>query len=346
MHTPFHIRERVFGDLRSVAPPAGGRGKKIRGRNGETGAVSVTPPSGPDPVAIDTLMFGETEMMAAHLLPGPKPCLIDPGPANTAPGLISELEAIGVDELDSIVLTHIHFDHAAGTGLLAERFPDATVYIHERVAGLLAEPGRLIEGVKSVWGDDTERLFGLPTPVDQSRIVALEDGSRIDLGNRALEVIATPGHTRAHMAFLDDQTGALFCGDAIGIQLPSSRVIRPSTPPSDFSLADTLASIRRLAEVGVETVHLPHFSRTSIGPDRIFDQATESLNRWHESFLRNRGAAESDLDLQRRLNACVEASLEPVTPVTRKGFEAINPVWLNIAGMTAETERNLRRPAA
>jgi glyoxylase-like metal-dependent hydrolase (beta-lactamase superfamily II) len=306
-------------------------------------ATSVVPPSGPDPIAVDSMMFGEPELMAAHLLPGPKPCLIDPGPANTASGLISELEAIGVDELHSIVLTHIHFDHAAGTGLLAERFPGATVYIHERVAAHLADPGRLTEGVKSVWGEQTERLFGLPKPVGHDRIVALEDGDRIDLGDRSLEVIGTPGHTRAHMAFLDDQTGALFCGDALGIQLPSSNVIRPSTPPSDFSLADTLASMRRLRETGAESVHLPHFGETSSGPDRVFDQAAESLNRWHESFLRNREAAESDLDLQRRLNACVEASLEPVTPVVRKGFEAINPVWLNIAGMNAEVERKLRR---
>ena len=292
------------------------------------------------------MMFGEPEMMAAHLLPGPKPCLIDPGPANTAAGLISELEAMGVDELDSIVLTHIHFDHAAGTSLLAERFPGATVYIHERVAGYLVDPGRLIEGVKSVWGEKTEQLFGLPGPVEEGRVVALEEGSRIDLGNRSLDVIATPGHTRAHLAFLDDQTGALFCGDALGVQLPSSNVIRPSTPPSDFSLSNTIGSIARLSELDAQTVHLPHFGQTSTGPDRIFDQATESLNRWHESFLRNRDAAESDLDLQRRLNACVEASLEPVTPVTRKGFEAINPVWLNIAGMTAEAERELRRRAA
>jgi len=291
-------------------------------------------------------MFGEPGMMAAHLLPGPKPCLIDPGPANTAAHVIAELEAMGVTELDLIVLTHIHFDHAAGTGLLAEQFPDATVYIHGRVAGHLVDPERLIAGVKSVWGEQTEKLFGLPKPVDQSRIVALKDGARIDLGDRSLEVIAAPGHTRAHMAFLDDQTGALFCGDALGVQLPSSGVIRPSTPPSDFSLADTLASIRRLAEVKAASVHLPHFGRTSSGPDRVFDEASEALNRWHESFLRNRDAADNDLDLQRRLNACVEASLEPVTPVTRKGFEAINPVWLNIAGMAAEADRNLRRPAA
>jgi glyoxylase-like metal-dependent hydrolase (beta-lactamase superfamily II) len=148
------------------------------------------------------------------------------------------------------------------------------------------------------------------------------------------------------MAFLDDQTGALFGGDALGVMLPSSRAIRPSTPPSDFSVADALASIRRLEQVEPETVHLPHFGRTSTGPDRIFDQAAESLERWHASFLRNRESSDSDLDLQRRLNACVEASLEPVTPVTRKGFEAINPVWLNIAGMTAEADRARRRPSA
>jgi glyoxylase-like metal-dependent hydrolase (beta-lactamase superfamily II) len=344
VHTPFHLRERVFGDLKSVKHSASNPGRT--GHEKERARPDVAAPTGPDPIAIDSMMFGEPELMAAHLLPGPKPCLIDPGPANTAAGLISELEAIGVDELDSIVLTHIHFDHAAGTSLLAERFPGATIYIHERVAGYLVEPSRLIEGVKSVWGDRTEQLFGLPGPVDEGRVVPLEDGSRIDLGDRSLEVIATPGHTRAHMAFLDDQTGALFCGDALGVQLPSSNVIRPSTPPSDFSLADMVASIARLSEAEAETVHLPHFGQSSTGPERIFDQSTESLSRWHESFLSNRDAAESDLDLQRRLNACVEASLEPVTPVTRKGFEAINPVWLNIAGMTAESERKLRRPAA
>ncbi|MEX0620771.1 MAG: MBL fold metallo-hydrolase [Solirubrobacterales bacterium] len=283
--------------------------------------------------------------MAAQLLPGAKMCLIDPGPANTAVNVIAALEALGVAELDSIVLTHVHFDHAGGTGRLAGRFPDATIYVHERVARHLVDPGQLIAGVKSVWGEQTEDLFGLPMPIDQSRIVALEDGARIDLGDHSLDVIATPGHTRSHLAFLDDQTGALFCGDALGIQLPSSRVIRPSTPPSDFSLEDTFNSIRRLGEINAETVHLPHFGQTRTGPDQVFDQAAESLNRWHESFLQNRDGAQNDLDLRRRLNACVEASLESVTPATRKGFEAINPVWLNIAGMTAEAERKLRHPA-
>lgn len=306
-------------------------------------AVTAGPPTGSGPVAIDSMMFGEPEMMAAHLLPGPKPALIDPGPANTADQLIDELHSMGVTELESIVMTHIHFDHAAGASKLAGQYPDASLYIHERVAGHLIDPSRLIEGVRSVWGEKTDELFGTPGPVDPDRVVAIGDGDRIDLGDRELEAVATPGHTRAHLAYLDSGTGALFCGDAIGIQLPASPVIRPSTPPSDFSYADALESIRRLDDLGAESVHLPHFGRTSTGPDRVFADAEEVLTKWHERFLDYREAADSELDLQRRLNACVEATLEPVTPVTRKAFEAINPVWLNIAGMTGELERRSRR---
>jgi glyoxylase-like metal-dependent hydrolase (beta-lactamase superfamily II) len=345
VNTPFHLRERMFKDLRSVRHSSRTSNAGSGPAAAEPGAT-VEPPQGPGPVAVDPMMFGEPEMMAAHLLPGPKPALIDPGPANTADLLIEELRHLGVTELGSIVMTHIHFDHAAGASKLAEQFPDANVYIHGRVAAHLIDPERLIEGVRSVWGDSTHELFGTPGPIEAGRVVPIDDGDRIDLGDRTLTAIATPGHTRAHLAYLDDETGALFCGDAIGIQLPGSPVIRPSTPPSDFSYPDALASIRRLDAVGAQSVHLPHFGQASTGPDQVFADAEEALSQWHERFLSHREASDSELDLQRRLNACVEATLEPVTPVTRKGFEAINPVWLNIAGMTGEAERHARRREA
>ncbi len=352
VNTRFHLRERVFGDLKSVGHSSRKPGsRQTTGQVEEEGLVApgIAGPDGPDPVAIDTFMFGEPEMMAAHLLAGPKITVVDPGPANTVRNLLASLEAMGVDHLDSIVLTHIHFDHAAGAAGLARKFPEASVYIHARVAEHLANPARLIAGVKSVWGEKTEELFGLPEPIAAGRVVPLADGDSIDLGDRRLEAIETPGHTRAHISFVDNQTGAMLCGDAIGLQMPSSTVIRPSTPPSDFSFEDARRSIERLGEVEATSVHLPHFGETSSSPAHVFEEAEQALNRWHETFLRNREAAESDLELQRRLNACVEASLEPVTPVTRKGFEAVNPVWLNIAGMTAEAERGERgskRPAA
>ena len=352
MNTRFHLRERVFGDLRSVGHSSRKPGgKRAAGQIDEEALVApgITGPDGPEPAAVDTFMFGEPEMMAAHLLAGPKNAIVDPGPANTVGNLLASLDAMGIDHVDSIVLTHIHFDHAAGAAGLARHFPEASVYIHRRVAEHLVDPARLIAGVKSVWGEKTEELFGLPDPIAAGRVVPLADGDSIDLGDRLLEAIETPGHTRAHVSFLDSQTGAMLCGDAIGLQMPSSTVIRPSTPPSDFSFDDARRSIERLGKVGATSVHLPHFGETGSPPDHVFDEAEQALSRWHETFLRNREAAESDLELQRRLNACVEASLEPVTPVTRKGFEAVNPVWLNIAGMTAEAERGERgskRPAA
>ncbi len=352
MNTRFHLRERVFGDLKSVGHtarrPATGQTEETEGPEALV-APGISAPSGPEPEAIDTFMFGEPEMMAAHLLDGPRSAIVDPGPANTVQNLKASLDAMGIDRIDSIVLTHIHFDHAAGAAKLAEHFPEASIYIHSRVAAHLVDPGRLIEGVRSVWGEKTEELFGLPDPIDADRVVAIGDGDSIDLGDRRLEAVATPGHTRAHLSFRDSETGAVLCGDAIGLQLPSSRVIRPSTPPSDFGFEDARESIDRLSRIEATSVHLPHFGETSSPPDQVFDQADEVLCRWHESFTENREASESDLELQRRLNACVEASLEPVTPVVRKGLEAVNPVWLNIAGMTAEAERAARdssRPAA
>ncbi len=352
MHTRFHLRERVFGDLKSVGHTARRPGKGKAGRTEDEEALvapGISAPRGPEPLAIDTFMFGEPEMMAAHLLAGPKTAIVDPGPANTVRNLKASLDAIGVDRLDSIVLTHIHFDHAAGAAKLAGHFPEASIYIHDRVARHLVDPTRLIEGVRSVWGEKTEELFGLPEPIEAGRVVAIGDGDSIDLGDRRLEAVATPGHTRAHLSYRDSATGAALCGDAIGLELPSSRVIRPSTPPSDFSFSEARESISRLARIEATSVHLPHFGETSGSPEQVFNQADEALRRWHETFIRYREDSESDLELQRRFNACVEASLEPVTPVVRKGLEAVNPVWLNIAGMTAEAERGERdssRPAA
>ncbi|MGA7436023.1 MAG: MBL fold metallo-hydrolase [Solirubrobacterales bacterium] len=339
MTTRFNVRKKVLGNLTPL---------RLAHKNGPAAKSGpnpeVSPPTTIEPVVIDTDMFGEPEIMAAHFLPGEKPALVDTGPANTAENVIEALDTLGIKRLDSIVLTHVHFDHAGGAGRLAEHFPEATVYIHADAAEHLVDPHQLAETVESVWHQDAEGLFGLPVPLPEGRIRTIGHGDRIDLGDRQLEAIASPGHTRAHMVFLDRGTGAMICGDALGLQLPGSRVIRPSTPPSDYSHADSVASINRMREFDPTSLHLAHFGPAQQDPEATFDRAIIAIDDWHESFERKSEIAEDEEELLRSVNACVEATLESVPPSVRRGFESVNPAWLNIAGMAGERDR-LRRAA-
>ncbi|MBK5110489.1 MAG: MBL fold metallo-hydrolase [Thermoleophilia bacterium] len=341
MNTHFNVRRKVFRNRRGAGQDAANR---------DTRPAAPPPPQAPpdsiQTVLVDSLMHGEKEKMGACLVPGIRPALIDPGPANTADNVIGALGALGINRLDSIVLTHIHFDHAGGAGHLAERFPEATVYIHSRVARHLADPARLTESVRAVWGEQTEALFGLPMAVSEERIQRIDDGDTVDLGDRRLGVIATPGHTRGHLAYLDQETGSLFCGDALGVQLPGSQVIRPSTPPMDFCLDDAVKSIETIKSLKPESVYMSHFGQAAPGPEQACDQAIEAIRRWYESFLHKLEIAESDEDLRRRFHACLEATLEPVSPVTRRNLETVNPAWLNIEGMTGALERDTEHRAA
>ncbi len=333
MNTRFHVPTKVFG-------------RRSRGESGEVeaGQSHVTPASlsGTDPLLIDPMPDDIPGRSCSYLIRGERTALIDPGPVKSAARVLEALRAERI-EVDLILLTHIHPDAAAGAGVIAERFPNARIAAPADATARLADPAALASDMKKVYGDRFEKVHGRPAPIDPTRITALRDGTRIDLGDRSIEAIATPGHTAAHIAFLDPATLSLFCGDALGIQLPGSRVVRPSTPPWDFSLEDSLTSIDRLASVGAETIYLAHYGAARPGPDEIFSRATEALTRWHRSYLKKREQTDSDEDLSRQFNACLEASLEPVAPSVRRDLEKVNPAWLNLAGLNAEQDRLHRR---
>lgn len=330
MNTRFHVRDRVFGNRRRNAAADLGFGSDTS----ETSAALT----GKDPILIDPMLDGIPGRSSAYLIRGSRTVLVDPGSAVAAPPVVAALKSRRI-EVDLIVLTHIHADSAAGAGVIARHFPDAELAAPAQAADRLADPDALLIDMKRVYGESAAETYGHPSPVDRGRIRHLEDGERIDLGDRVLEAISTPGHTSAHMSYFDPSSASVFCGDALGVQLPGSRVVRPSTPPWDFSLRDSLDSIARLSRVGAETVYLAHYGAARPGPDEIFDSAADSLERWHRSFLLKREQTESDEDLSRQFNACLEATLEPVAPSVRRDLERVSPAWLNLAGLSAEQDR-------
>lgn len=233
-------------------------------------------------MAIDAFMHGWEGITAVYHLPGPRPALIETGPATSLKHVLGGLDEIGVDHLDWIVLTHIHLDHAGAVGHLARRFPEAKIVVREEGARHLVDPSKLWASAGRIY-PDMEGLWGEMIPVAQDRIVAVsEDGPVADLGDgRTLTAIYTPGHASHHMSLWEPEAGDLFVGDAVGVYLPDAGTIRPATPPPEFNLELMLASMDKLRAIRPTTMFPTHFGAVP-DADAAFEEGARRLQQWVE----------------------------------------------------------------
>ena len=301
----------------------------------------------PGVVQVDTLLGGWERVTAGYLLEGPAPVLVETGSQSSVPVLLAALDELGVGTTDlaGVVVTHIHLDHAGGVGDVARAFPRATVYVHEKGARHLADPGRLVASAARVYGDRLDSLYGRLTPTDPDRIRALADGDEVDLGGgRVLAAVDSPGHAKHHVGLHDSESGLLFAGDAVGVRLPdlagesrahgSELSLRPATPPPDFDLDLAVASLRRFAARRPQAHALAHFGVVPGDPLASLAEAEEALRRWAEVA---EGAWRRGEDLTGALEAAFgsgpaspdAAADEPVDP----RLETLNGIRSNAAGL-------------
>jgi glyoxylase-like metal-dependent hydrolase (beta-lactamase superfamily II) len=235
-------------------------------------------------IGIDTQMGGLPEITAGYLVLGDRPALIETGPARVASVVADGIAKAGVapQDLGWIVLSHIHLDHGGGVGDLVRTFPRATVVVHPFGARHLVDPERLLASSARVYGELMDTVYGGLTPVEASRIKAVEDGESIDLGGRRLELLHAPGHARHHIGVFEPDAGALFAGDAVGVLLPSTDVLRPATPPPDFDRDLAVRSLRAFAARSPAHLVLTHFGPISPPAERLAE-AEERLLRWCET---------------------------------------------------------------
>ena len=296
---------------------------------------------------IDTMLGGMDRMTAGFLVEGTQPALVETGSQSSVPAVRAALAAAGLGPADLrwIVVTHIHLDHAGGVGDLAAAFPGATVVVHERGARHLLDPSRLIDSASRVYGPLLDDLYGRMLPVPEDRLVAAADGHRIDLGDgHQLTLVDSPGHAKHHHAVLDEQTGTLLVGDAVGVKLPDFGILRPATPPPDFDLEQASASLRRFAALRPERVVLTHYG-TVDPPLETLAEAEEMLRRWVEVAERTmRESEEAGIDdIAAALAETFAAPPDDLDPAIRDKFEVLNGVHSNAAGIARYL--SLREPA-
>jgi glyoxylase-like metal-dependent hydrolase (beta-lactamase superfamily II) len=200
--------------------------------------------------------------------------LVDPGPASTIPHLVERLEELDISTIDYVLLTHIHLDHAGGTGQLLQHFPDTKVNCHPKGIPHLAAPQKLWEESKKVLGKVAE-AYGEMAPVPES---SLSFSDAIDLGGISVEVIETPGHAPHHVSYRVGDI--LFAGEVGGVYVPldDGFYVRPATPPP-FQHQIFRDSIAKAAALDVSLVCLGHYGcRQDVA--NLFERAGRQLDFW------------------------------------------------------------------
>lgn len=198
---------------------------------------------------IDCMHLGRDRVIGAwEVSPG---VIVDPGPASCVDSLLAGVEA----EPTTLLLTHVHLDHAGASGVLARRFPELRVYVHEVGAPHLIDPSRLVASAGRLYGEQMQRLWGEIAPVPAERVIVLRGGEEAS----GLQVEYAPGHARHHVVYFDRATGDAYTGDVAGVRVPPSELVAAPTPPPEIEVEEWLASLQRLRELGPQRLCVTHF---------------------------------------------------------------------------------------
>jgi glyoxylase-like metal-dependent hydrolase (beta-lactamase superfamily II) len=218
--------------------------------------------------------------------------LIDPGPESTLQTLREQLNnhGLAISDLNAILLTHIHLDHAGATGKLVRENPNLKVHVHSNGARHMADPSKLIASATRLWGDQLPILFGKTLPVPQENLQILEGGETLTLGSRKLHVAYTPGHASHHVSYFDSDEGVAFIGDTGGIRIDNLPYIYPATPPPDVDLSLWDKSFKAILDRRPSKLFLTHFSYSN-DPAAHIAEFHDRLHRWYSTAEKSLRAA-------------------------------------------------------
>jgi glyoxylase-like metal-dependent hydrolase (beta-lactamase superfamily II) len=207
---------------------------------------------------------------AIHLIvEGGRAAIVDTGVNSSVSRVLAALRAKGIApaQVDYVVLTHIHLDHAGGAGLLMSQLPNAMLTVHPRGARHIVDPSKLIASTEAVYGkDEMARTYGQIVPVPRDRVIETPHGATIQFNRRELVFYDTPGHARHHVCVFDAKSGHLFAGDTFGLSYreldcAGRQFIFPTTSPTQFDPAAAHRSLDLITGLRPGAIYVTHYSQ-------------------------------------------------------------------------------------
>jgi glyoxylase-like metal-dependent hydrolase (beta-lactamase superfamily II) len=238
--------------------------------------------------------------------------LIDTGPSTSSAAVLEGIKALGFksEEVDYLVITHIHLDHSGGAGTILKSMPRARVVAHHRAVKHLVDPAKLIVSAGDAQGKETIRRNGEILALDPERVLPAREGDVIRLSDQQkLALMETPGHAPHELCIRESRNNGIFVGDAVGHFIEGMEVMVPVTPPPSFDLELYLQTLDRLREIRPSRLYFAH-SGVSENVQELLRIAADKLNE--RDRLIARAAAENRLDTAAELlvtHICSELGL-------------------------------------
>jgi glyoxylase-like metal-dependent hydrolase (beta-lactamase superfamily II) len=241
---------------------------------------------------------------------------------------------VAVRDLDAVLLTHIHMDHAGATGALVRENPRLAVYVHSKGAPHMIDPSKLMASALRLWPNELQLLFGEMLPVPAANLRILEGGETLTLGSRQFEVVYTPGHASHHVSYFDRQEGVAFVGDTAGVRIEGHPYIMPATPPPDIDLEIWETSFAAILERKPERLFLTHYGFSENPTEHVL-LFRERLHKWAAAADKIIRSSASDSDAMDSFMSATYAEIAqylPAKEVEHYAFSAgLNLSFLGLA---------------
>ncbi len=264
---------------------------------------------------IDDQLYSIAEFGSVYLIKEEKKALVDTGPSTSARVVLDGIRELGVmpEDIDYLIITHIHLDHGGGAGFLVKNMPKAQVVVHHRGAKHLINPSKLISSALAAQGQVGESLIKETDvlPVEADRVQPVYDGDVIELGRQqVLRIIEAPGHAPHELCIYEGRNNGIFTGDAAGICVGENKVLVMVNAPPSFDTDLSVDTIKKLMGLRVSQIYFAHFGMSNEVQQKL-QVALDTLQAWDDIVAES--VVENKLDgVAERLVAQACSTLEPI----------------------------------